>query len=299
MSVTGGAVVRRTAAVVIPTRNRPQKLAHCLSAIRDEGDVGENITIIVADSSTSEALRNDTALAAVKAGATYVYHGLVGAAAARNFGARRADCDVIISLDDDVYVRPGALSRIMAPFASDMWKVVAGAVRFDSNWSTPVKMRPIGYGRPVREGESPDFLISAFLAYPRALVLEWPWPESLVSSEDRFMGTVWRFHGVPMAYVPDALAIHDADVHSYGVDHYRYHIYANLSDAVFAHRSPMLVATFEAVGLALALRQAGLGQVLRCAAAWCKGHSDWIRDRRALKRVWFSPSSASSSRTNI
>lgn len=83
--------------VVVPTRDRPDRLAVCLAALEQQT---ADIEIVVVD----DASRDAAAVAAVVAGArraVLVRGAGRGPAAARNLGARTATADVVCFTDDD------------------------------------------------------------------------------------------------------------------------------------------------------------------------------------------------------
>ena len=83
-----------TLTAVVPASNTPATLERCLDAIRGADDPPEEL--VVADDPT-----------------------LVGPAAARNAGARRATRDILVFVDADICVHREAFSRIRAAFAAD------------------------------------------------------------------------------------------------------------------------------------------------------------------------------------
>jgi len=89
--------------VVIPTRDRPEMLERCLTALRADLEPGDEI--IVADSASRDA----TAVAEVagRADARVVRCDRPGASLARNAGWREARHETVAFVDDDVRVLPG------------------------------------------------------------------------------------------------------------------------------------------------------------------------------------------------
>jgi glycosyltransferase involved in cell wall biosynthesis len=212
----------------------------------------------------------------------YHFHNGKNAAAARNFCAKVADVDLIISVDDDVYVEPDAIKRLVDAYhAARGARVVAGSVAWGDDWSTPVIMRSIGYGRKVIPGEPPSFLLSAFFIYPRTFALTWPWNERIRTSEDRFMGALWRSKGIQLLYEPRARAFHDQEHNTYDVTEQESHIYANLFDAFIANPNMVRLLSYEILGFA-----AGAKLYFRkphSALAYIRA---WVRGHKALWRDW-------------
>lgn len=276
-----------TLAVTIPTRNRPHKLYRCLSALA-AARKQLAFPVQVCDSSDTEKLQ--TKVRKVCEPFNFVsYHPHKGknVAAARNMCAKVVDSDLIVNVDDDVYVKPDAISQLFNTYnAASEPRVVAGSVAWGDDWSAPIVMRPIGYGRKAAPGEAPDFLIGAFFIYPRAFALAWPWNERIRTSDDRFMGALWRSKGVQLLYEPCAQAVHDQQHVSYDVKEQESHIYANLFDTLIANPNPMRCVSYELLGFAagakLYFRKPA--SALAYIRAWIKGHRALLRDWQFLQR---------------
>lgn len=100
--------------VIIPVRNDPGNLDHCLTALKGS-DFFDYELIVIDDAST-----DSTAEVARRHGAELIRQPVrSGPAAARNLGARAARHDYLFFLDADVGVRPDTLRRVASRFESD------------------------------------------------------------------------------------------------------------------------------------------------------------------------------------
>jgi glycosyltransferase involved in cell wall biosynthesis len=279
-------------AVVIPTRNRPERLRLCLEAL-ERAHQRSKFEVYVGDSSTSAELRAE--VAAVCAGYDFVHlghHEGVGVPSARNFCARIARAELLVNVDDDVYVHEDAIERLVDAYRQGTgWRAVAGSVSWGTYWSRPIVMRRIGYGRPVRRAEAPSFLIGALFIYPRALALACPWIETVPTYDDHIMGALWRAKAVQMLYAPDARAVHDHRHITYGVHDSRDLVYANLFDALIANKSLLRACEYEVLGFL-----AGAKTYFRrprsawqYVVAWLRGHTLLVRDWSMLTRAARAP----------
>jgi glycosyltransferase involved in cell wall biosynthesis len=277
--------------VVIPTRNRPAKLERCLAALaaaREEFDT----RVLVADSSDDANHERVSAICAAHPFVTLHRHYGTNVAAARNACTENAVADVLISIDDDVYVDPPALAAIAAAYeAMPGRRVVGGAVAWSGEYHKPVVIRPIGYGRPAEPGEEPDFLVGAFFAYPRQFGLDLPWTESIASSEDIFVGALWRGHGIRIGFAPAATANHDPEHNTYDVDAQSWLVYVNLFDALIANPNPVRALSYEFLGFAAGLKAFGRSPdgAWRFVKAWVRGNRLLFRDRRYLRGLVEKP----------
>jgi glycosyltransferase involved in cell wall biosynthesis len=238
-------------AVFVPTRNRPLKLEKCLRALQSAQE-GIPFLVYVCDSSDKDEVREQ--VHEVSRSFDFVrfrQHRRVGFGAARNFAVRAAEAEWLINLDDDVYVEPDAIAVLYeACRQGPGLSAIAGSVAWGDEWSAPVVTRWIGYGRACRPGEKPSFLIGALVAFPRSLGLGAPWNERIRSSDDRFIGALWRAKGVALRYEPRARARHDEE-HTTGlqdVQHQDAHIYTNLFDSLLAEPSLPRAAAYEVIG---------------------------------------------------
>jgi len=109
--------------VVVPTRDRPDRLAACLDAlIALTSPPGE---IIVIDSASAAPT---AVAAAVALGTRLVRCDRPGASRARNAGWQTATGSIVAFVDDDVRVEPEWAERLCAPFADAEVVLVTGGV---------------------------------------------------------------------------------------------------------------------------------------------------------------------------
>lgn len=277
----------RLFSVTVPTRNRPAKLRRCLeslAAAREHADC----TVFVCDSSTDPRLRAEV-IAACEAFPFVELHHHRGKtrAAARNVCARVARSELIVTVDDDVYVEPDTIKLLVEAYCEGRGpRVIAGSMHIAGDWTSPQVLRSIGYGRPALPGESPSFVLTGLLLYPRALAGGWPWNERVPTQEDRFMGALWRRHGVQLLHEPSARAIHDG-VPSERLEEQESHFYVNLFDSLIASPAPLRAVAYELFGFAAGAKLycRTPGDALRFVRAWAKGHRAFVRDLHTLRAL--------------
>jgi glycosyltransferase involved in cell wall biosynthesis len=282
----------RSVAVVIPTRNRPAKLAKCVEALEAARNQ-RAFEVYVADSSTKADLVEKVEEVCGRFPFVHlVQHERQGFGGARNRCAQAAEAELLINVDDDVYVEEEAIARLVEAYErSDGWRVVAGTVSWGTYWSQPVVMSSIGYGRAAVDGERPDFLVGAFFIFPRALALACPWIETIPTGDDRTIGALWSSKGVSLEFEPTARAFHDEQASVYRVDTFADHIYTNLFDALLIRPSARRALSYEVLGFAAGVNEC-LSKSLslrRFFRAWCRGHIRLITDWRRLRSVAATP----------
>jgi glycosyltransferase involved in cell wall biosynthesis len=272
-------------AVIVPTRNRPEKLARCLDALATARGKTP-FTVHVCDSSGPEIAPRVERVCGRHDFVEVVRHDRRGASAARNVGTRACRAELVVSVDDDVYVDPGAIEALLRAYREHGGRcVVAGTVGW-SHWrSRPLVMRRIGYGRDARPGEPVEFVVSALVLYPRELGLAFPWNERLWPYDDRYVSLIWRAAGAALAFAADATARHDEVRTAYPVGHEADRIYVNLLDAGFVSRSLGRLLAFELLGFAACAKKwarapRGAWGIVR---AWARGHVALLRDLPSLR----------------
>ena len=274
-------------AVIVPTRNRPEKLERCLDALSGARSTTPFI-VYVCDSSNASMAPRIEELCAHHDFVTLVKHDRNGASAARNVGTAACDAALVVSVDDDVYVEANAIDELLRAYrAVDGPALVAGSVGWSHWWSAPLVMRRIGFGREARPGEPVEFLVSALILYPRELGIALPWNERLWPYDDRYVSLIWRASGAELAFAPDARAHHDEIHTEYPVGHEADRIYVNLLDAVLISRSFRRFLEFEFLSFAACAKKwartpRGAWGILR---AWMRGHRAFLRDFGALRRT--------------
>ncbi len=216
----------------------------------------------------------------------FVSHDRVGATAARNVGTRVCNAELVVSVDDDVYVEPGAIAELLREYGNGNGStVVAGTVDW-GNWrSRPLVMRRIGYARDAEEGEEVEFVVSALILYPRALGLAFPWNERLLPYDDRFSSLLWRAAGASLVFASRATASHDKTRSRYAVDREADRIYANLFDACLVSRSLRRLIEFEFLGFAACAKKWARSPrgAWGLVEAWVRGHVAFLRDLEKLR----------------
>jgi glycosyltransferase involved in cell wall biosynthesis len=97
--------------VIVPVYNDPQNLRECLSALMASSHLDSEI-IVVDDAST-----DDTPSVAVQMGVRVLrLTQNSGPAAARNYGARHAQGDILFFVDADIVVAPRTVDRVVGVF---------------------------------------------------------------------------------------------------------------------------------------------------------------------------------------
>lgn len=281
-------------AIAIPTRNRPTKLRWSLEALARARERAP-CPVYVLDSSTATETRAQ--VTRVCSGFPFTvlrFHDGQNLAAARNACAQAVREELIINVDDDIQVEPDAIRRLVDAYARTRGpRVVAGSVAWEGEWSRPIKLTRVGWGRPTRPGEAPDFLIGALFAYPKALALALPWHERTLPgprrgvADDRYIGALWRRKGVALLFEPRARAVHHHDHTVYGLPDEAAHVYTNLVQGLVGSRSLGRTAAFEVLGFLSGARShlRSPSSARQYLGAWASAHRAYARDGRYLRTL--------------
>src|SRR5690242_8756822 len=111
-------------AVIVPTYNRGHALENILRPLMDDPTARE--VIVVIDGSTDDSLQVVQALAARDSRVRALPIANSGEMAAREAGARAADSEIVLFLDDDVLAEPGLVAGHAARHADGVADLVLG-----------------------------------------------------------------------------------------------------------------------------------------------------------------------------
>ena len=117
MTAQGQPLTRPTLSIVIPTRNRPEFAANCVSKVL--GCAPGEFELILVDQSDGAETGQALAFASSDARFRYLPSGTRGAGAARNAGIEQAQGDLVAFTDDDCIVAPDWVRGIRRIFDSD------------------------------------------------------------------------------------------------------------------------------------------------------------------------------------
>ncbi|MEM8630062.1 MAG: glycosyltransferase [Pseudomonadota bacterium] len=199
------------AAIIIPSYNRPDKLAKCLEAVTTQ-DAGDYEVVVVDDGSPTplsevcvtfgervRCIRQDNA----------------GPAAARNTGACSTSAPFVAFTDDDCRPRKNWLSALQAAQAGDDGRLVGGlvinALPDDAYASASQSLCDYLYEYfGAAEGNMPFFTSNNIGMSREGFERLGGFDETFTraAAEDRDFGLRWRDTGGTLVYAPEALVDH-------------------------------------------------------------------------------------------
>ena len=157
--------------VIIPTRNRAERLEHALRSLAQQTLSPSNFEIIVVDNGSRD--RTSAVVAQIEKTSVhsirYVYEASPGLHVGRHYGLREANGDIVVFIDDDIEAFPTLLSTIVVAFENPRIALVGGKClpRYEGRvpewlgamWAPNAQgERILGYLSLIDLGELPKFV---------------------------------------------------------------------------------------------------------------------------------------------
>ena len=209
------------ATIVICSRDRPRMLAETVDSVLAGACVPRELLVV----DQSQVAHADLAARGLVRGCaiTYLHTSSSGLSRARNIGLCAAACKVVVLLDDDMYVEPGWLQRLLeghaqcGPRAVATGRVLAGPAEGGSG-AVPHSALVTRSEPAIYRGRQPtDVVPGANVALYRDVALALGgYDERLgaggrfASADDNDMGLRLLEAGCEVRHVPDAVVLHRA-----------------------------------------------------------------------------------------
>ncbi|MEK6320321.1 MAG: glycosyltransferase [Acidobacteriota bacterium] len=209
--------------VIIPTHNRPGKLATLLGCLRQQ-DLGDaDYEIIVVDDNSVPPVTLPSSADGKKV--TLVRLDEIERSAARNTGAAVATGKWLVFVDDDMTVEDNFLSCHLSAHLTWPNSLVVGSIRLPDETALTsfgrFRQRLEDQGVPKKSGlaSMPNFCTAANMSLSRELFLRiGGFDGAIVSSEDQDFALRYTASGGRIVFWPEARAIHrdsSLDIRSY------------------------------------------------------------------------------------
>ncbi len=211
------------AAVIVPTRDRPAKLAACLGALAAQTADHTTFQVIVVDDSSEQPLDAVVAPFRSRLQIDLIRQPQSGPAVARNTGARRASARLLVFTDDDCEPEPDWLAIIVDAFRQDPDAGFGGHTHNalpDNPYATASQLL-IDYlyayhaSRSSTARSAPAFFTSNNLAVSADRFAEVGGFDAsfpLAAGEDREFCERWQATGHPLRYLSRAVVRHAHDL---------------------------------------------------------------------------------------
>jgi GT2 family glycosyltransferase len=201
--------------IIVPTYNRPDRLAGCLRALAGLSYPRDRFEVIVVDDESPTPLDGVVMPWRSRLDLTLLTQTHAGPAAARNTGVARAKGDFIAFTDDDCVPAADWLQALAARFAVTPHDAIGGLVLnglLRNPYATASQLLvDYLYTHYNANRDRALFFTSNNVAFPtdrfRAIGgFDTSFP--LAAAEDRELCDRWLLHGYHMIYAPEALVYH-------------------------------------------------------------------------------------------
>jgi GT2 family glycosyltransferase len=201
--------------IVIPTYNRPERLANCLEAITQQDYPRDQFEVVVVDDGSPTSMAEVVEPFRDRFNLTLIRQENAGPAKARNVGASRASGKYLVFTDDDCTPKADWLKALTAQFEAKPNDLIGGQTlnALPENLFSTASQILIDYIYSYYnlEAESASFFASnnfAMPADPFRLLGGFDTSFPLAAGEDREFCDRWLHHGYPMSYAPDVQIYH-------------------------------------------------------------------------------------------
>lgn len=212
-------VARRTttlphASVVVPTYNRPDRLARCLEGLSALASARDAFEVVIVDDGGAIPLDEIVRPFSSRMDVRLIRQDNTGPAGARNAGARAARGRMLAFTDDDCVPDPGWLDHLLAAHAREPDALIGGTTvnALHENLLSEASQELVSYLYAYNDaaGGQPAFFTSNNMAVARELFLDEPFDTSfrLAAGEDRELCDRWLARGRTLRFAPDAVIHH-------------------------------------------------------------------------------------------
>lgn len=205
--------------IVIPTYNRPQRLAKCLEAISRLDYQRDRVEVIIVDDGSPMSLDAVVNPYQEQLQLTLIRQDNAGPAKARNTGASHAKGDFLVFTDDDCQPDANWLQVFASHFQEHPDLMLGGYTinQLTENICSQSSQLLIDYLYDYYnvDGQEATFFASNNLALPRHKFMElgsFDTTFPLAAGEDRELCDRWLFSGYKMKYIPEATVYHTHDL---------------------------------------------------------------------------------------
>jgi glycosyltransferase involved in cell wall biosynthesis len=199
--------------IIVPTYNRPERLADCLKSLSRLDYPRDRFEVIVVDDGSQVKPEAVVAPFLGRLNVTLLTQKHSGPGAARNNGATRARGEFLAFTDSDCMPVSNWLQNMAARFAMEPDHAIGGrTLNFlsDNLYSTASQViRDVVYTYYNTHHDKMQFFPSSNLAMPADRFLEiGGFDPTFTRSQDRELCDRWQHHGFQMTFAPEVLVHH-------------------------------------------------------------------------------------------
>ena len=226
--------------VVVPTYNRPERLASCLAALAEQDYPRNRMEVVVVDDGSPTAMDSVVAPFDSRLSVALIRQENAGPATARNVGAERAKGKLLAFTDDDCMPSSDWLSGFAERLSQTPDAMIGGRSlnALPDNAYSAASQALIDYlysyyggskrnPSQVADSEQTVFFASNNIAMARENYLSvggFDVSFPLAAAEDRELCDRWQYAGLPMVYAPEVTIrhAHHLSLQSFWRQHFGY-----------------------------------------------------------------------------
>jgi glycosyltransferase involved in cell wall biosynthesis len=215
--------------IIVPTYNRPERLANCLESLSRLDYPREQFEVIVIDDGSDMPLQPVVAPFLDQLNVTLLKQLHAGPAGARNTGAERAKGEFLTFTDDDCTPAPDWLQKLAEHFTEVPVRAIGGrilnALSKNLYSTTSQIIVDVAYAHYNANPNPTRFFASNNLTVPAGpFHAIGGFDTTFKTAEDRDICDRWQHHGFQMTYAPEVLIYHshDLNLRTFWRQHYRY-----------------------------------------------------------------------------
>lgn len=283
--------------VGIPTKNRADKLRKCLEAL--ENQTFKDFNVIIVDSSKGDEPKEVCSQFSNNLDIIYIKSLKLGLSRARRLIAENCQSEILLFIDDDVYLYEDCISKLLDNYVSLKNKgnyIISGQVEYFGNLTAPIKLTPQGGGFPASASKA-DCFIGALMLIPQTIYKNVPWNERFVSwgFEEVLYFLMCKRLGLKLFWINSPLAIHDDEncKNRFEVGTETNRAYTILYKHVFVEPSVVNLLILESVGFLRNLVINAIAYwhspkklvffIFSYVYSWFRGHLWFLKDLSILK----------------
>jgi len=217
--------------IIIPTRNRPERLQQCLAAITELDYARDKFEVIVVDDGSSTQLDPIVDLFSAKINLLLLKQEHAGPAGARNRGVKQAKGEFLVFTDDDCRPTPGWLATLTNSLSIKPDSMVGGEIinGLQKNFFSSASQVLVSflYSYYNKNPDGAHFFTSNNIALSKKYFLgiggfDHQWGRA--AAEDREFCDRWLLNGYQMTYAPEAVIyhVHDMSLTGFWHQHFKY-----------------------------------------------------------------------------
>ncbi|WGM88489.1 MAG: glycosyltransferase family 2 protein [Candidatus Bathyarchaeum tardum] len=280
----------------IPTKNRTDKLVNCLRAIENQNF--RDFNVIIVDGSEGNETEKSSLFFSNSIDILYIKQIKSGVSNARGLIAEHCNSELLLYIDDDVYLNNDSLSKLYdysRSLKNSHIFLVSGEILYYRKITKPIKLTPQGAGFSTTASNA-DYILGALMLIPKSVYKKIHWTERFAGwgFEEVLYCLMCKRYGVKICWINSLLAVHDDKKDTiFSVNTEINRVYTMLYKHIFEEPSLLNMVILESAGFLRNLIINSMSNLLSpkkltsfifsYVRAWTIGHVMFFEDLNRLK----------------